>query len=139
MVVTNDKNIKKKCSFYVSDFHLEMIILPYIAEKMEENKNIKIITESSLEESMKTLLSKTNLKNKNDILKINWDNSNIDEIIDNTVIIINGTKEFVKQKNEEIKDSNKEVEIVNCFKFEEIKDNIQEIVEEHEDVINNLK
>jgi hypothetical protein len=139
MVVTNDKNIRKKCSFYVSDFHLEMIILPYITEKMEENKDIKIITQSNLEESMKTLLSKTNIKNKNDILKIDWDNSSIDEINDNAVIIINGTEEFIKQKNEEIRDSNKKVEIVNCFKFEEIKDRIKEIADEYEEVINNLK
>ena len=88
---------------------------------------------------MKTLLSKTNIKNKNDILKIDWDNSSIDEINDNAVIIINGTEEFIKQKNEEIRDSNKKVEIVNCFKFEEIKDRIKEIADEYEEVINNLK
>lgn len=44
MVVTNDKNIKKVCSFYASDFHLEMIILPYISDKIRENKKIKIVT-----------------------------------------------------------------------------------------------
>ncbi|MCI8655106.1 MAG: hypothetical protein HFJ48_04460 [Clostridia bacterium] len=137
MVVTNDKNIKRMCSFYVSDFHLEMIILPYIAEKINENKNIKIVTESSLEQSMKVLLSKINLKNKEDILKIGWENNCLDNIDDNTVVIINGTEKFIKEKNDSIKQDN--IEIVNCFRFEEVKDKMEDIVNKHEKVINSLK
>lgn len=139
MVVTNDKNIKKMCSFYASDFHLEMIILPYIEEKIKENKEIRIITENNLEESMKILLSKINIKNKDDILNIDWKNSNINNINDNTVLIINGTEKFIKEKNDEISSNDKNIEIVNCFKFEEVKDKINDIVNEHKDVINNLK
>lgn len=139
MVVTNDKNIKKMCSFYASDFHLEMIILPYIEEKIKENKEIRIITENSLEESMNILLSKMNLKNKDEILNIDWKNSNINNINDNTVLIINGTEKFIKEKNEEVNLNNKHIEIVNCFRFEEVKDKIKDIVNEHKDVINNLK
>ena len=138
MVVTNDKNIKKMCSFYVSDFHLEMIILPYIEEKIKENREIRIITENSLEESMKILLSKINIKNKADILNIDWKNSNINNIKDNTVLIINGTEKFIKEKNEEVSSNDKNIEIVNCFNFEEVKDKIKDIVNEHKDVINNL-
>ena len=40
MVVENNK-IEKLCCFYVSDFHLEMILLPYINKKIEENIIIK--------------------------------------------------------------------------------------------------
>lgn len=139
MVVTNDKNIKRLCSFYASDFHLEMIILPYIAEKIRENKKIKIITESSLTESMKILLSKINIKNKEDILKIDWENSDLNEIDNETVVIINGTEQFIKEKNNELESNNKNIEIINCFKFEEVKDKMTEIVNEHEEVINSLK
>ena len=137
MVVTNEKKIKRMCSFYVSDFHLEMIILPYIAEKINENKNIKIVTESSLEQSMKVLLSKINLKNKEDILKIGWENNCLDNIDDNTVVIINGTEKFIKEENDSIKQDN--IEIVNCFRFEEVKDKMEDIVNKHEKVINSLK
>ena len=31
------ENEGKLCSFYASDFHLEMIILPYINKKLEDN------------------------------------------------------------------------------------------------------
>lgn len=139
MVVTNDKNIKKVCSFYASDFHLEMIILPYISDKIRENKEIKIVTENSLKESMKVLLSKINIKNKEEILDINWESSNIDEVNDNTVVIVNGTEKFIEEKNEELKLSDKNIEVINCFKFEEVKDKMEEIVNEHEKVINSLK
>lgn len=139
MVVTNDKNIKKVCSFYASDFHLEMIILPYISDKIRENKQIKIVTENSLKESMKILLSKINIKNKEEILDINWENRNMDEINDNSVVIVNGTERFIEEKNEELKLNDKNIEIINCFKFEEVKDKIEEIVKEHEKVINSLK
>ncbi len=139
MVVTNDKNIKKVCSFYASDFHLEMIILPYISDKIRENKKIKIVTENSLKESMKVLLSKINIKNKEEILNINWENRNMDEINDNSVVIVNGTERFIEEKNEELKLNDKNIEIINCFKFEEVKDKIEEIVKEHEKVINSLK
>ncbi len=113
MRVTNDKKIKKMCSFYASEFHLEMIILPYIEEKLKEGKTIKIITESNLEESIKVLLSRINIKNKKEILKINWKDNSLENIKDNTVVIINGTERFVEEKNE--------------------------ILEKHEVVINNLK
>lgn len=142
MVVTNDKNIKRMCSFYASDFHLEMIILPYIEEKIKENKSIKIVTENSLEESMKVLLSKINLKNKDEILKINWtssDISDINNISDDTVIIINGTEEFIRKKNKELQQKIQNIEIINCFKFEEVEDRINDIVSQHNEVINNLK
>lgn len=139
MVVTNEKKIKRMCSFYVSDFHLEMIILPYIAEKIKENKKIRIITESSLEESMKVLLSKMNIKNKEEILNIDWKNNHLDEIEDDTIVIVNGTEKFIKQKNDILNTSNKKLEIVNCFKFEEVKDKMEGIVNEHERVINSVK
>ena len=73
-MVKNEKKIKKVCSFYASDFHLEMIILPYINEKLKEEKEIKIITEENLEDSMNVLLSKLNIDNKEQILNIDWNN-----------------------------------------------------------------
>ena len=70
MVVEN--RIEKLCCFYVSDFHLEMILLPYINKKIEENIIIK--TERNLEETVNILVSKMNLneKNKEKILSLGW-------------------------------------------------------------------
>lgn len=142
-MIENKKKIENKCCFYVSDFHLEMTILPYINEKIKENKNIVIITQNKLEDSIKILISKMNLKNKEQILELEWNNSEIDKIKgrENIVIINNGTKKFIEETNKELEESvgNKAVEIVNCYLFDEIKDEIVEIGEKHTEVLNNLQ
>ena len=68
----NLKTKEKTCSIYASDYHFEMIILPYIEKNIEENKEIIIFTENNLEETINTLVSKTNLKDdkKKKILRI---------------------------------------------------------------------
>ena len=58
------KNItkEKSCAFYASDYHFEMISLPYISKSMDENKEVVILTENNLKDTVNTLISKTNLK-----------------------------------------------------------------------------
>jgi len=142
-MTANKKNIEKKCCFYASDFHLEMTVVPYINKKMKENKNIVIVTENKLEDSIKILISRMNIKNKNDILQLDWNNKDI-KLIDekqNLVIITNGSKEFVENKNIELEKliGNGEIELINCYSFDEIKDEIVEIKEAHTGVLNNLQ
>ena len=84
-MIVEDKEIEKYCSFYISDFHLEMILLPYINDKIDNNENIKIITEKDVKDTIEILISKMNLKeeNKNKILSLDWNkNSKIEEIED---------------------------------------------------------
>ena len=69
------------CAFYASDYHFEMVSLPYISEKLENKDEIIILTENDLEETIKTVLSKINLKEnkKKNILKLNWKNENTEK------------------------------------------------------------
>ena len=71
MIVKN-KRLEKLCCFYVSEFHLEMILVPYINNVIEKNKKISILTEINLEETIKILMSKINLseKRKKEIEKV---------------------------------------------------------------------
>ncbi len=141
-MIANKETIDKKCCFYVSDFHLEMTIVPYINRKIAENKNIVIITQNNLEDTIKILISRMNIKNKQKILELNWNNNNLNSITENdNIIIINGTKEFINDKNEEIKHkfSNKNIELVNCYNFDEIKDEMVEIRAHYSGVLNNLQ
>ena len=141
-MILNQKKTENKCCFYVSDFHLEMTILPYINEKIKENKEIVIITQNKLEDSIKILMSKMSLKNKEQILELDWNNDKIEKINkkENIVIINNGSKKFVEEKNKKIKEisNNNLIEIINCYEFDEIKDEIVEIRERHTEVLNNL-
>lgn len=137
-MVLNEKKIKKLCCFYASDFHLEMILLPYITEKLKEEKNIKIITEDNLEESIHILLSKLNIEKKQEILDIDWSNKS-KNISMADVIIVNGNKRFVDTVNSALSEKNDTAIIINCFKFEEVKDDMFEINNSHDGVINALK
>lgn len=142
-MTTKENLAQKKCCFYASDFHLEMTILPYINKKMDQNKDIVIITENNLEESIKILISKINIKNKDKILKIDWNNKEIKKINNNSVVIVNGTQNFIKKINKKIENSknngNSSVELVDCYLFDEIKDQMCEIRNQYDDVLNNLQ
>lgn len=134
-MVAQNKRIEKLCSFYVSDFHLEMILLPYINEKINNKENITILTEKNLEETLKILLSKMNLKKENEqkILELGWNGE--EKIKENSNIIIIGSEEYIERKNRQIEDA---VSILDCYDFEEIKDNINDITKRYEKSLNTI-
>ena len=140
MLIEN-KKIQKTCSFYVSDFHLEMILLPYINKKIEENKKIIIQSEKDLMNSLNVLISRINLtdENKKKILNFNWNRNDDIEIEENSDIIIIGSKEYIKEKKKEIsKRDFSNVNIVDCYNFEEIKEEICIIEDEYDKMLNML-
>jgi len=140
-MVIEDKKIEKICNFYVSDFHLEMILLPYINKKIEEKEPIQIISERNLENSINELISKVNLEEnkKQEILKLNWNIEKSENIKENSNIIIIGTKEFIEEKNDKIKDIKTEnLKIIDCYNFDEVKNDMNEILHTHSKSMNTL-
>ena len=135
MIVEN-KRLEKLCCFYVSEFHLEMILLPFINKSLDENKKIFIVSEINLEKSLGILVSKINLKEnrKNEILNLDWKNNSIKNVEDNSIIIIVGKNKFIKNINEQLK--NRDNIIVDCYDFEETKDNVMEISKMYEKSLN---
>lgn len=141
-------NLTKLCSFYVSDWHLVTMLLPYINKKINEQAKIATILEKDIQENIKVLLEKLNLKNKEKIEQINWTNEqrkNIFSNIENSkeiIIIVNGEKDFIKNKNEKIEkylethEINKKVKIINCFEVIEYNGSISDVLEEHDMVLN---
>lgn len=136
MIVEN-KGLDKICSFYVSEFHLEMILVPYINEKLEKNERVIILTQKNLSKTIGILISKMNLnkENKQKILKLNWNGE--EKIIENSNIIIIGSQKYIEEKNKEIKEINK-LSVVDCYDFEEIKNNIKNIVNKYKKNLNTL-
>ena len=134
MVVQNERK-QKTCCLYVSEFHLEMILVPYITEKIEEK--ITILTEKSLKETITILISKMNLKeeNKQKILELGWDGKN--EVKENSNIIIIGSKKYIEQKNKEIENINVK-SILDCYDFEKEKNNIEDIIKKYKNSLNTL-
>lgn len=140
-MVVEDKKIEKICSFYVSDFHLEMMLVPYIKEKLENKENIEIITEKNLKDTVEILISKMNLneKNKQKILNLEWNKKENEKIEDKSNIIIIGTEKYIQEKNQQIERANlEEISIVDCYEFENVKNSINNIINEHDKSLNTL-
>ena len=144
-MITKEQSSTKKCCFYASDFHLEMILLPYIKQRLDKY-NFVILTQDSLQDSVKILLDRTNLvkEEKERILNINWMDEYIEKIlyinnyIDNSKklnVIINGNKNFIDKIKEKIT-LNKNIELIDCFKYENVKENAREIALGYDDVLN---
>ena len=151
-------NIEKLCSFYVSDWHLVTMLLPYINEQINKKANIITILENDIEDNIKVLLEKLNLKNEEKILNINWkktngikyseiknklnDIKNKDEL---NVIFISGNKNYIDMTNKNIekflKDNNEKykkinIKIINCFEVGEFNLNMQDILDKHDKILN---
>ncbi len=149
-----NKNVEKLCSFYVSDWHLATMLLPYINHQVEKNTNIITLLENNIEENIKTLVEKLDLKNKEEILEIRWKNinskkySDIEEILKketcNTkenIILVNGCKDYIQKNNENRekwiqKTEGKEIKIINFFEVTEFNHHIVEILNAHDRVLN---
>lgn len=140
MLIEN-KSIEKICSFYVSDFHLEMILMPYINKELEENKNIIIKTEKNLKDTVEILVSKMNLNdaNKERILNLDWNNEFNKKANNNSDVIVIGSEKYINDINSEIKNENIEnVKIIDCYNFNDVKDNMNKIIEFHDKSLNTM-
>lgn len=150
-------NIEKICSFYVSDWHLVTMILPYINKQINEKANIITILENDIEENVKTLISKLNLKNEENILNIDWKGKQtikypeIKKIMKTlksgeelNIILINGNKNYIDIINKNIDQYFSEyqindkvhIKIINCYEVGEFNFNIKEILENHDKILN---
>ncbi len=145
-----EKNhLTKLCSFYVSEWHLVTMLLPYLNEKVNEEAKIAIVFEKDITENVVTLLEKLNLKNKEKILNLNWSKrdeikNKINELKEEQelVIFINGSKEFIEKQNMKLTRYfethliKHKVKVINCYEVIAFEGNIQQVLEEHDKVLN---
>ena len=146
-MITKELEATKKCCLYASDFHLEMILVPYIKERLEKTEFV-ILTENNLQDTIKILLDRINI-NKNDkekILDLNWysnDNEKFDKIKElneknnKICIIINGNYNYIKEKNKKLNELMKDnTEIIDCFNISDSETNVEEIQYKYKEFIN---
>ncbi len=149
-------SIEKLCSFYVSDWHLVTMLLPYINKQINEKANIITLLENDIEENIIVLTKKLNLQNEEKILNINWRKakgikySEIEKNLEGlkndgalNIIFINGKKEYIDMTNKNIekfllKNKNQKIniKIINCFEVSEFNINMQEILNTHDKILN---
>ncbi|MCI8486646.1 MAG: hypothetical protein HFJ20_06200 [Clostridia bacterium] len=151
MGYTND-NIKKFCNFYVSDWHLAVMLLPYINREINEGVKITTILEKDMKNNIETLIGRLNLKNEDEILNINWNdnNNNIEKYIQNNLddkkqnlFIINGNKDYIENTNEKLFNCIKEkgvqrkfIKIVDCYEIGKDDEKMYDIIKMHDGILN---
>lgn len=145
-MVTEQHETNKKCCLYASDFHLEMILLPYIKNNIDKTKFI-IITQNDLRETIKILLDRVNITNiyKKNILNLNWTKSEIlnTDYIKNIInenekidIIIKGDKDYIERVNKELELLiNSKVSIIDCFCIEDSKIDVNKIKSDYKEFL----
>ena len=141
----NQKTKEKICTFYTSDYHFEMISLPYINKKIEENKEVVILTENNLEKTVNKLISNINLnkEKKDKILNINWKNDDLNKfkIINENIkkqkemiIFVKGNENYIKNINKNLEkwtEKNSNIKVVDCYNLEEVSEKMDEVIENY--------
>lgn len=145
----NKETKEKTCAFYASDYHFEMISLPFIERNLAENKEIIVLTENNLEDTIKIIIEKVNLqeKNKSNILKINWNNDDLEKFKQiknniennkNITIFIKGKSNYIKNINNNIEKwtkNNNKIKIIDCYDIEEVESNLNIITSKYKNVL----
>ena len=140
-MVLEEEKIKNICNFYVSEYHLEIMLLPYISKKIDKGEEIIIVTENDLRKTLKVVIDKINLEqNKKEKIKaLNWNNKKIEGIPKMSDIILVGSVKFITNIMNELKETNINFfKIIVCYNYNEVKDNMQNIVSRYDAMLNTL-
>ena len=146
------KDIKTICSFYVSDVHLSVMLIPYISKQLNEDVEVTTIFENLDKHKIEEILNKTNVKDKRKILRIDWGKryslklKKLNKVIDSdkdVVVIIGGSKKFINKYNEKVfkiilnkEYKHQNIKIINCFDVNELQYNVKNIAEKYEKILN---
>ena len=145
-MMTKETEELKKCCLYASEFHLEMILLPFIREKNNKVEFI-IFTQNDLSKTINMLLDRVNInkEEKQKILNYNWKKYkeiDIEKIFnnkENIEVIVNGDCKFIEEINYKIKQYNSRVNIIDCFYVNDADLEINNIKHKYDIFLNTTK
>ena len=152
--------LKKICSVYANDLHFATLIFPFIHRELEKNTTIRTVLEKDEQGNIEKVLENIGLNSdvKEEIRKIDWQGTNINKIRKNFKllerdvkdnkkidIVVSGRNIFIQKVNKAIdlwvknniellENKETELNIINCFSFEENK-KIDDIMNTHEYIL----
>ena len=143
------KTKEKTCIFYASDYHFEMISIPYIIKNIDSNKEIIILTENNLEATVNNLVKKMNLEEnkKKKILKLNWKNEDLIKFKEinkkskekrEIIIFIKGKQNYIKNVNKNIEkwiSGNNNIKTVDYYEFFEVEKEMEELAKSYDKIL----
>ena len=145
-----DLTKEKTCAIFASDYHFEMISLPYIEKNLEKNNKVIILTENNLEDTIEKLVSKVNLseEKKKKILNLNWKQDDLNKFKEikeysqnkqETVIFIKGKENYIKNINENIEkwvQNKSNIKVIDCYDINEIDSNLSTVMSKYQNILN---
>ena len=147
-MMKENKREEKICLFFASDYHFEMISLPYINESLKKNENVIVMTENNLDSSVDKVLSRINLnkEEKNRLTKIDWKNDDVNKFKEiksankegkDTLIFVKGRENYINNMNKNIENwtNCSDVKIVNCYDINEIHDDVSSIAKKYDKIL----
>jgi len=136
---------EKLCLFFASDYHFEMISLPYINGKLKENKEVIMMTENDLNDTVNTVLERITLKSeeKERIIDIDWKSNNVEKIkkLENKnkekIIFIKGNEKYINSMNKSINNliSDERTQVIDCYDINEVKGSVKEIAKGYSQIL----
>lgn len=144
-MITKEHSGIKSCCFYASEFHLEMILLPYIKQRMDK-MNFVILTQKNLKDTVEVLLERTNLdkKDKEKIINLDWTDNYLEKVLEmksylnrnkKLTVFINGDEDYNKYIKDAI-EGYKNINIIDCFDISKIDKNIKSVAENYDSILN---
>ena len=147
-MMKENKREKRLCLFFASDYHFEMISLPYINESLKKNENVIIMTENNLDSSVDKVLSRINLdeEEKIKLTKIDWKNDDLNKFKEikaanedgkDTLIFVKGRENYIDNMNKNIQNwiNNNEVTVVDCYDINEIQEDVSDIAKKYDKIL----
>lgn len=147
-MVKENKGQEKLCLFFASDYHFEMISLPYINEKLKKDNNVIIMTENDLDVTVDKLLSMVNLtqNEKDRITKIDWKNDDVSKFKEiknanangkETVILVKGKENYINSVNKNIENwiNINNTKIIDCYDINEVYEDVSNIAKNYNKVL----
>ena len=147
-MIRENKGQEKLCLFFASDYHFEMITLPYINKNLNKNKKIIVVTENNLDKTIEKVLSRINLadEERNKLIRLDWKNNDINKLeeikkADNekrdTIVFVKGKEDYIDNINKNIGNfiKNGSITIIDCFDINEVQDDIFNITQKYDKIL----
>ena len=120
------------CSFCVNDYHLAVMLVPYIYEAINEGKKVITFFDRNLEDIFKrvTLTNKKFWENQEVLDEIDLGKTRFDKLADkfenvqnNDVVIVAGKDDFIDRINRLLINFHTNFTLLNCFNISDIAKN----------------
>lgn len=130
----------KLCCFTVNSTHAYIIANNFINSELE---NVKVIyinekNEKIERRKIKNIVSKFYKKMNDKVFYTEWLNEKIinDYDYEKFVFVVNGKEEFINKVNKYLEINNSEGYIINCYDIFDIKEEVNDIIKNHDFYIN---